>query len=56
MKKWTKLNLVKDLIEQMEDLKDDPDREKFCVDFDAAHKRYKQRYFELTGNKWGHVN
>ncbi len=52
MNEWTELDFVKYLIEQMEELKDDPDREKYCVGFDVVYENRKQKYFGLTGSKW----
>jgi len=52
MNKQVELNFVTFLLEHMEPLKDNPDREKFCVGFDEAFKRDKQWYKELTGKEW----
>ena len=45
-------NLVKWLLETMEPIKGDPEREKFCVGFDREYLRLKGVYKELTGKEW----
>jgi hypothetical protein len=36
----------------MEKLKDHPDREEYCIDFDNAFRERKQRYKDTTGKEW----
>ena len=46
------INLMSYLLEQMDGLKDSPDREKYCVNFDDAYQTRKANYLELTGKEW----
>ena len=46
------INLLNGLLEQMEGLKDNPNREQFCVNFDNNFKKDKELYFTLTGKEW----
>ncbi len=53
MSKLTELNLIVFILGFMDQCKDSPDREKFCVNFDEAYTREKARYKELTSEDWG---
>ena len=44
---------VKWLLKEMEYIKDHPDRNKFCVDFDNVYERRKRLYKDYTGKEWG---
>ena len=52
MSKKEEINLINWFIETMEPLKEHPDRERFCVNFDREYERLKERYKELTGKEW----
>lgn len=44
--------IVTTILHDMEQFKHDPDREKYCIDFDNEYERKKDRYMELTGKIW----
>jgi len=50
--RMTELDFVKFLLNQMEPLKDHPDRDKYCYNFDTAYEERKQWYKKLTGKEW----
>jgi hypothetical protein len=52
MSKQTEINIMTYLLKNMDELKDDPDREKFCVNFDKSYERNKEYYKQLTGKEW----
>ena len=52
MSKQFEINFLSYLLATMEGIKDNPDREAFCVNFDEAFKRRKERFKELTGKEW----
>jgi len=52
MSRKDELRLIKFILEQMEDLKDHPGRERYCVGFDASFENLKKIYTELTGKEW----
>jgi hypothetical protein len=39
-------------LETMDGLRDNPDREAYCVDFDREYDRRRKRYEEITGKSW----
>ena len=47
MNKETK-NFLIHLLKTMESLKDDPNREKFCFNFDESYKQLQQQVNDLT--------
>ncbi len=53
MSKQAEIKFMAFLLGHMDQCKDSPDREKFCVNFDEAYAREKARYKELTSEDWG---
>jgi hypothetical protein len=51
-KKQAFINLLTYILATMEGIKDNPDREAFCVNFDENFKKRKERFKELTGKEW----
>ena len=52
MSREAEVHLVGWLIETMIPMIDDPERERFCVNFDAEYIRLKKVYKDLTGKEW----
>lgn len=48
----TELDLVKYLLNQMEPLKNHPNRDKYCYNFDDVYDARKQWYKNMTGKEW----
>ena len=51
-KAMTEEGLLRFLLGSMDEVKDHPDRERYCTDFDKTYKWRKERYKELTGKEW----
>ena len=46
------INITSFLLKQMDELKDSPDRDRYCWNFDEVYQTRKAKYFDLTGKDW----